>query len=658
MKLENPIYRKDLGKTEYTNFNPITPDEFLTNKFGAVLNNPVSIDGRIHRFVPGGSKEKDGWYVFSEVDGLIFGKVGDWRLGKDHDVRYSPEGKISEESLKKMSEKYEEMEKERILQNKSALSRLQNEWAILPSCTSHPYLENKGVSIHGDIRMTDKYMVIPMYDSDGNLINRQTIAKDGKKRFGAFLETSGARYVIDGSEKVFLCEGYATGASIHEATGATVVVCFSANNLKNVAKDYPKAIIVADNDKSQTGEKEAEKAGLDYILIPEEGMDANDYAREHGLDNLANILNCRKKEPFLLSFSEWRKKQKPSRWLIKGYVPEGKGTSMIFGPSGCGKTFISLDMMLCIVTGTPWHGMNTKKSSVAYFCGEGESGIPNRVDSWLLAHGYSLEEQDELLKDFYISDGSKDLNDPLDTRELHDELEELKSAGKKFDLIFIDTLNRYFSGDENKADDIHAFLSECSKIESVMDGVHIMIVHHTGIASEKENRARGNPALKGAMQVEMMVLRNPDTGQVMLKQTKQKDLEPMPDMFFTLKKVDLPTVDEDGKPCSSVVPFCDEEERKPVDYQSIGANLLLHKMIKTAYEEKSDDIGIDPNDGGTILKSNFLISVAKTFYRNRDIEQPYKGDYDLIKQDRKQSFVSMYLEGRVEQYTPGWWKVL
>ena len=43
---------------------------------------------------------------------------------------------------------------------------------------------------------------------------------------------------------------------------------------------------------------------------------------------------------------------------------------------------------------------------------------------------------------------------------------------------------------------------------------------------------------------------------------------------------------------------------------------------------------------------------------NRGVEPPYKGDYDLIKQDRKQSFVSMYLEGRVEQYTPGWWKVL
>ena len=71
MKLENPIYRKDLGKTEYTNFNPITPDEFLTNKFGAVLNNPVSIDGRNLRFVQGRSIEKDGWYIFSEVNGVI-----------------------------------------------------------------------------------------------------------------------------------------------------------------------------------------------------------------------------------------------------------------------------------------------------------------------------------------------------------------------------------------------------------------------------------------------------------------------------------------------------------------------------------------------------------------------------------------------------------
>ena len=657
MKLNNPIYRKDLGKQDYTEHNPVSPDEFLKEKFNAVLDHPVYIDGNIHRFTPNGSKDKDGWYVFSEVDGIVFGKAGDWRLGKDHDERYSPEGKISEETLSRMAEKQREIEEERLQRKKSALARLTSEWDILPRCTNHPYLEKKKVQVHGDIRMTDKYMVIPMYDSEGNLINRQAISNDSSKRFGAFLETTGARYVIEGSGATFLCEGYATGASIFEATGATVVVCFSANNLKNVSKDYPNATVVADNDISQTGEKEAIKTGLKYILIPEEGMDANDYATTYGKESLSTLLLQGRppKKRWLMSFSEWSRMQKPAEWLIKGYVPKGKGTSMIFGPSGCGKTFISIDMMLCIVTGTQWHGMKTRKASVAYFCGEGQSGIPGRVDAWLLAHGYSLDDKDEILKDFYISDGSKDLNDPFDTRELH---EELAAMERKFDLIFIDTLNRYFSGDENKADDIHAFLAECEKIESVVEGVHIMIVHHTGIASEKENRARGNSALRGAMQVELMVLKNPDTGQILLKQTKQKDIELMPDAFFTLKRVDLPYLDNDGEQIYSVVPQCDGEERQPVDFNSIRANLLLRKAVKDSFEAKSEEVSIDPDDGKTILSSSLLISVAKFFYENAGMEVPYDEEYNLIKPGYKQSFVAMYLGDKIEKYAKGWWKIV
>ena len=386
-------------------------------------------------------------------------------------------------------------------------------------------------------------------------------------------------------------------------------------------------------------------------------MDANDYATTYGKESLGTLLLQGRppKKRWLMSFSEWSRMQKPAEWLIKGYVPKGKGTSMIFGPSGCGKTFISIDMMLCIVTGTQWHGMKTRKASVAYFCGEGQSGIPGRVDAWLLAHGYSLDDKDEILKDFYISDGSKDLNDPFDTRELH---EELAAMERKFDLIFIDTLNRYFSGDENKADDIHAFLAECENIESVVEGVHIMIVHHTGIASEKENRARGNSALRGAMQVELMVLKNPDTGQILLKQTKQKDIELMPDAFFTLKRVDLPYLDNDGEQIYSVVPQCDGEERQPVDFNSIRANLLLRKAVKDSFEAKSEEVSIDPDDGKTILSSSLLISVAKFFYENAGMEVPYDDEYGLIKPERKQSFVAMYLGDRIEKYAKGWWKIV
>jgi putative DNA primase/helicase len=654
-KMPNTIYRKDLGKTFYTSHNPIAPDEFLSQHFNAVLDHPVSIDGKIHRFRPNGSREKDGWYVFSEVDGIVFGKAGDWRKGKDNDVRYAPEGKISDETLQRMAEKQKSIEEERTRQKQSALLKLKSEWFVLPSCTEdHPYLQRKNVKIYGDIRMTDKSIVIPMYDSDGELTNRQAINDKGEKRFGAFMETTGARYVIEGSGAVFLCEGYATGASIHEATGAEVIVCFSAGNLKNVAKDYPGAVVVADNDASETGENEAKKTGLKYILIPEVGMDANDFANEYGLEELANLLNVRRKreDDWLVPFSQWRKEYTPQKWLIKGYVPEGEGTSMIFGPTGCGKTFITLDMLLHIATGKPWHGHKVKQAGVAYFCGEGYGGLKNRIDAWCLKSNVDPDS----LKNFYICRWPVDLNDPVEMKKYMEQIEKLSGL---VGLAAIDTLNRFFSGDENKADDIHALLDVCEDISLALGGVHELIVHHTGIASEKENRARGNPALKGAMQVELMVMKNPDTGQILLKQTKQKDMEMMPDKFFTLSKVMLPYYDEDGEQCSSVVPECDEEERNVMDMNAQGAKLLFNKMIKDAFAESDEEnVSIDPQDNKTIVSRGFIIKVAKTFYHNRGMKEPYEDEYNLTKPEYKQSFVSMYLKDSIEKYAKGWWKVI
>jgi putative DNA primase/helicase len=70
-------------------------------------------------------------------------------------------------------------------------------------------------------------------------------------------KTKGCFYTI-GTETdlLLLCEGYATGASIHMATGEQVVVCFSSGNLPDVAavlreKHPSKEIIVcADNDET------------------------------------------------------------------------------------------------------------------------------------------------------------------------------------------------------------------------------------------------------------------------------------------------------------------------------------------------------------------------------------------------------------------------
>ena len=63
-----------------------------------------------------------------------------------------------------------------------------------------------------------------------------------------------------------MCEGFATGASIHECTGHAVAVAFNAGNLEAVAialrSKYPdlKIIIAADDDHQTSGNPGLTKA--------------------------------------------------------------------------------------------------------------------------------------------------------------------------------------------------------------------------------------------------------------------------------------------------------------------------------------------------------------------------------------------------------------
>ena len=70
--------------------------------------------------------------------------------------------------------------------------------------------------------------------------------------------TEGGHALIGGQPKrgapLLVAEGYATGATLHEATGLPVAVAFNAGNLEAVAKAYRAAdpsrpiIIAGDND--------------------------------------------------------------------------------------------------------------------------------------------------------------------------------------------------------------------------------------------------------------------------------------------------------------------------------------------------------------------------------------------------------------------------
>jgi putative DNA primase/helicase len=140
--------------------------------------------------------------------------------------------------------------------------------AAATPCTQHPYLTTKGVQAHGVKVDAGGALIVPMRDTAGQLHSLQTIQPDGDKRFLFGGRVNGCYHSI-GKKSVdvlIMGEGYATCASIHEATGYPVVVAFNGGNLKAVAPalraKYPdlRIIIAADDDHQTEGNPGMTKA--------------------------------------------------------------------------------------------------------------------------------------------------------------------------------------------------------------------------------------------------------------------------------------------------------------------------------------------------------------------------------------------------------------
>lgn len=158
---------------------------------------------------------------------------------------------------------------------------------------SHPYLVRKGFPRATGLVYEDK-LVVPMRDARDyrQVISAQLIDESGDKRFLPGGRASGAAFRIGAplmkARNLVLCEGYATGLSLHAALEKlpgpnAVLVCFSAQNLEAIAPWFPQAVVAADNDKSGTGERVAVATGLRWTMPYEIGSDFNDLHQRMGI---------------------------------------------------------------------------------------------------------------------------------------------------------------------------------------------------------------------------------------------------------------------------------------------------------------------------------------------------------------------------------------
>lgn len=164
-------------------------------------------------------------------------------------------------------------------------------WIMHQSANStHEYLAKKGFpDEEGNVWKTDndELLVIPMRIS-GKLVGCQLINTQGEKKFLYGQQTKGASFCIDAKGTPIFCEGYATGLSIRSVMKAnklrySIYICFSASNLKEVARHFTNGFVVADNDPNGIGESVAKKTGKPYWISDTVGEDFNDYYLRVGL---------------------------------------------------------------------------------------------------------------------------------------------------------------------------------------------------------------------------------------------------------------------------------------------------------------------------------------------------------------------------------------
>lgn len=173
------------------------------------------------------------------------------------------------------------------------------------------YLKRKGVGSYGiRFRSSEQYgnvAVVPMFDIEGRLWNRQLLNADGTKLMATDGRTSGLFHAlrkIEPGQPFGIAESYATAATCMELINIPVVCAFSGWNLKEaalaLAQKYltSRIIIFADNDRHLSSNKGIEyaQAAVDAIgeratlLAPDFGdrqlskneTDWNDLARIFG----------------------------------------------------------------------------------------------------------------------------------------------------------------------------------------------------------------------------------------------------------------------------------------------------------------------------------------------------------------------------------------
>lgn len=291
---------------------------------GVSNESKIKHNGDIERYTVKKDKKGslNGWMIYRN-DLKPSCTFGSWKTGEcvtwfAEDIRDLPKSEqqrikkeLMESRVRASRLRDEEVRQQRIKSSQEALRMWNGASDLMIDLREHQYVKSKQIIPYmAKLEDSTGCLIIPMLNQDNRLSSIQRIYPNGRK---LFLSGGGIQNCFvtldeetkDNNKHVFICEGWATGCTLHEITKSDVVVCYNANNLDTVTAitkmRYPDSdiFICADNDHqtiisgvpTNVGEIKANEASqkhgvsVIYYGTDEHGTDWNDYHTIKGIDD-------------------------------------------------------------------------------------------------------------------------------------------------------------------------------------------------------------------------------------------------------------------------------------------------------------------------------------------------------------------------------------
>jgi len=429
----------DFNPTVYEQGDPVAA--FLAAMAEHGLDPGPIATGSLQRFDVEKKGDKAGWYRFYP-DGIPAGKFGNWQSGLSQKWSFKKEHEVDPATwakhLRDMARRKKEEEKELAKIHAEAKAKAEKIWAeATPATKDHPYLKKKRVDPNGLRVAKNGRLIVPVQDIMGDIRSLQFIPEEGNKKFLTGGEVSGNFFTIQGANdnKIFICEGFATAATVHAATDAKTIVAFNTGNLKAVAKNIKdkfgskQIIICADNDTETKlsdgrknpgkiyGQEAADSIGAKMILPEFKNPDGkatsdfNDLERVEGLEAVKlQILGAPKR----FNLRDWtidayRGPAPERKWLVRHTFPMG-APSLLAAMGDAGKGMLLMQLALNIAA-EPIPGIDLNS-------GTGGNGRDLCFGNQVLETGTAV---------IFSAEDDKD--------EVHRRLESIDPEGRRFDAM-------------------------------------------------------------------------------------------------------------------------------------------------------------------------------------------------------------------------------